>query len=54
VWTVELSRLLRTGHSEDVDFERGRAEPYHMALAIMNHAGSIHSGSPVIQITLQP
>ena len=54
VWTVELSRSLQTGRAEDLDFVRGRPEPYHMALAIMNHDSRIHSGSPVVQITIQP
>jgi hypothetical protein len=54
VWTVEMSRTLRTGRSEDRDLLVGTAEPYYMALAIMNHAGRIHSGSPVMQITLRP
>ena len=54
VWTLEMSRLLNTGRSEDRSFQVGSAEPYYMALAIMNHAGSVHTGSPVIQVTLRP
>ena len=54
VWSVEMSRSLRTGRAEDRDFLVGAAEPYHMAFAIMNHAGSVHTGSPVIEITLRP
>jgi hypothetical protein len=49
-----MSRLLNTGRAEDRDFRVGTAEPYYMALAIMNHDGRIHSGSPVMQITLRP
>jgi hypothetical protein len=54
VWTVEMSRLMNTGNSDDLSFQPGRAEPYHMALAVMNNAGKIHSGSPVIEVTFQP
>lgn len=53
-WTLEMSRLLRVGRSEDLDFDLNRAEPYHMAIAIMDNTGRIHSGSTVIEIRFQP
>ncbi len=54
VWTVEMSRLLATGHPEDLDFDVNRTEPYTVAIAIMNNNGEIHSGSPPIQVHLRP
>lgn len=53
-WTLEMSRSLRVGRSEDLDFDANRAEPYHMAIAIMDNTGRIHSGSPVIEVRFQP
>lgn len=54
VWTLELSRALRVAHSEDIDFDVNRIEPYTMAIAIMNNNGRIHAGSPPIQVLFNP
>jgi hypothetical protein len=53
VWTVELSRTLNTGRPEDLGFDLSAGETYTMAIAIMNNGGTIHSGSPPIQIQFQ-
>ncbi len=53
-WTLELSRRLTVGRSEDIDFSVARQEPYRLAVAIMNDSGRIHSGSPVIELRFQP
>jgi len=53
-WSLEMSRLLSVGNPEDIDFNLNQAEPYSMAIAIMNNAGRVHAGSPVIQIRFQP
>jgi hypothetical protein len=53
-WTLEMSRLLTVGNAEDIDFNVNQAEPYYMAIAIMDNSGTVHSGSPVIRIQFQP
>lgn len=53
VWTLEMSRLLALGNREDVDFDVRRAEPYYMALAVMNNSGRLHSGSTVVEVRFE-
>lgn len=53
-WTLEMSRLLQVGNAEDIDFDVNRQEPYHLAIAVMNDSGRIHSGSPVIELRFEP
>jgi hypothetical protein len=43
-WTLEMSRLLQMNSQE----------PYHLAIAVMNDSGRIHSGSPAIELRFQP
>ena len=42
-WTLELSRKMDTGNSDDVKFKRGQT--YKAALAVFNHTGDDHHSS---------